>query len=58
MCFYFWQVTDNGWQLSQLLLLFRFCHICKADNPLIKTKWLVPKLLLLPYAATLPAVRK
>ena len=24
--------------LSQLLLLFRFCHICKADNPLIETK--------------------
>ena len=24
--------------LSQLLLLFRFCHSCKADNPLIETR--------------------
>lgn len=23
--------------LSQLLLLFRFCHICKADNPTVET---------------------
>ena len=22
--------------LSKLLLLFKFCHICKADNPLVK----------------------
>lgn len=43
------QVTDNGWWkpealpkhivfLSQLLLLFRFCHSCKADNPLVETR--------------------
>ena len=24
--------------LSQLLLLFKFCHSCKADNPLVETK--------------------
>lgn len=24
--------------LSQLLLLFRFCHNCKADNPLVEAK--------------------
>ena len=24
--------------LSQLLLLFRFCHSCKADNPLVETR--------------------
>ena len=24
--------------LSQLLLLFQFCHSCKADNPLVETK--------------------
>ena len=24
--------------LSQLLLLFRFCHLCKADNPLIERR--------------------
>ena len=24
--------------LSQLLLLFRFCHACKADNPLVETR--------------------
>ena len=23
--------------LSQLLLLFKFCHVCKADNPLVET---------------------
>ena len=22
--------------LSQLLLLFKFCHVCKADNPMIE----------------------
>ena len=24
--------------LSQVLLLFQFCHSCKADNPLVETK--------------------
>ena len=24
--------------LSQLLLLFKFCHSCKADNPLVETR--------------------
>ena len=24
--------------LSQLLLQFRFCHTCKADNPVVETK--------------------
>ena len=24
--------------LSQLLLLFKFCHFCKADNPLVETR--------------------
>ena len=24
--------------LSQLLLLFKFCHICKADNPTVETR--------------------
>ena len=24
--------------LTQLLLLFKFCHICKADNPLVETR--------------------
>lgn len=24
--------------LSQLLLLFRFCHFCKAENPLVETR--------------------
>ena len=24
--------------LSQLLMLFRFCHSCKADNPLVETR--------------------
>ena len=22
--------------LSQLLLLFKFCHVCKADNPMVE----------------------
>ena len=24
--------------LSQLLLLFKFCHFCKAENPLVETR--------------------
>ena len=30
--------SQNSLFLSQLLLLFQFCHSCKADNPLVETK--------------------
>ncbi|CAB4027620.1 Hypothetical predicted protein, partial [Paramuricea clavata] len=33
---------------TQLLLLFKFCHSCKSDNPLIKTRQVGTKKLLFP----------